>query len=1554
MKKKCLSILLCICMAISLLPMSALAATNYDGWEAATAEDVTLTADTDTITIDGVAYTYKGEADTSGVDLAPYNGGSTMALKEAYCWKAGSGYVLYKPTVENNPTYSPYNGIFNMEVTTSAEVTLHDAEISTASAFALKLPYNESTSAYPVDVTVKVEGTNSLTTTDVNNCAVYHPAGDTTFTGGGILSIVGCLYNGGAVTIDSGTQVTVNGGDSNVVGGNLTVTGSGSKLTIAGGTKLLVDGASSTVTVENGAVLENNGTLRMYNRTKDDPGITGEISGNGTFRFGSSSQLYCLVDGEFIAYGGDVETSGLNLSGKDASGTADTTYDAPTIQTCYRAGSGYISYTPATADPAANAKLELHDATISTTSATAISLPSDAPVDIVVAGGSSVTAGGSANVIYTNGQALSVTGSGDLTLAGNNYGISVNGTGAVSINIDGDLTFDTVYQPISTSADITVSANSITSNSGYYFQSGSGSVSLTATDGDIVFDETGKTNKSNKISAGQNITMNAPNGKIDISHSNTSYALTSIGGTVTVSALNDVIINAASGGGISTTSGAVSVTSQSGSIQMNCGDYYECVIANSTGDAITLSAAEDITLNGSAINTNAIAASSRAVNITAGGKLTSTSAYGFQVSALAIQANEVSIEGTVQDGIQATSVSITNTDGGNCKRVSVTGTKWIDSNAAIRALGDATTGNITVKADDLFLCGKGGAKALSALGTVTIGDAGMIVGAIDLSDTSGIDSDIICAANGGDKSDGLNLKTPPTEATVYTANSGYVLFTPATTTPAAPAKLTLHNAMIHNTTATNDETGTGIALPDGAITIVLEAINTISAQATNAISGSNTDVTLSGTGILNGGYKGISLKSTAETPHSLTKGANVTLNGIVNTYDNSSQSGTSDTNTVYGSVAVPADSHCALAGTITVAGGAVLTIPQGSTLDLKDAISVVNNGTIINNGTLQLPQSYNTEAAVKALQLTGSGMVQAVAAVDTNGNVTMWSYYTNDGTAVKAITNGLDLTGSVHNGSTVADNGYAWDSASSTLTLGNIYVEGGITLPTAAPVTINSGSSSTISGTIGGDGHAPLQLTFSGTAPLSINGGINSGINGDTVTVQSGAQVTLNGHISIGASGTDGTLTVTGSGTVLDITSDMVYGAICDTVNVQNGAALTVHTQGAGTMGVEALGGGVSVTGGSTLTVGCDYGLYIIGGKLTVDSTSKLITNGAVAPFCIVGAANSTQNDVLSLAVDLPSGTEIASRQATNGSGTTHTYWSLVPTNGSLTVSDTDNTPVTLAGAVTGALTFVKAASSPTGGGSGGSVSSYILTFETNGGSKLSSVSKASGTAVNLSDYKPTRDGYDFDGWYSDAALTAKVTSVTLTKSTTVYAKWTEKSANPFADISDSAYYHDAVLWAVKNGVTGGTSNTAFSPDITCTRAQMAVFLWRAEGSPEPASTNCPFTDVSKDAYYYKAVLWAVEKGITVGTSATTFGSDDIVTRGQAVTFLWRAAGKPEAASVNPFTDVSKDVYFYDAVLWAVEKGVTAGTSATTFSPSGPCNRAQIVTFLYRYMGNSK
>ena len=177
--------------------------------------------------------------------------------------------------------------------------------------------------------------------------------------------------------------------------------------------------------------------------------------------------------------------------------------------------------------------------------------------------------------------------------------------------------------------------------------------------------------------------------------------------------------------------------------------------------------------------------------------------------------------------------------------------------------------------------------------------------------------------------------------------------------------------------------------------------------------------------------------------------------------------------------------------------------------------------------------------------------------------------------------------------------------------------------------------------------------------------------------------------------------------------------------------------------------------------------------------------------------------------------------------------------------------------------------------------------------------------------------------------------------------------SNPFSDVAQDQYYFDPVLWAVNHQpqITNGTSATTFSPDATCTRGQVVTFLWRAKGCPEPKQTNNPFTDVTADAYYYKAVLWAVEQGITNGTSATTFGPEQSCTRGQVVTFLWRAEGKPSQSGVkNGFTDVQAGQYYYDAVLWAVAQGITNGTSATTFSPDATCTRGQIVTFLYRDM----
>ena len=185
----------------------------------------------------------------------------------------------------------------------------------------------------------------------------------------------------------------------------------------------------------------------------------------------------------------------------------------------------------------------------------------------------------------------------------------------------------------------------------------------------------------------------------------------------------------------------------------------------------------------------------------------------------------------------------------------------------------------------------------------------------------------------------------------------------------------------------------------------------------------------------------------------------------------------------------------------------------------------------------------------------------------------------------------------------------------------------------------------------------------------------------------------------------------------------------------------------------------------------------------------------------------------------------------------------------------------------------------------------------------------------------------------------------------TVKASFAPVAGNcPFTDVKVGDYYYDAVLWAVDKGITTGVSATRFDPNGSCTRAQAVTFLWRAMGSPAPTGASMSFTDVAADSYYYNAVLWAVENGVTTGTSETTFSPDAPCDRGQIVTFLHRAMKSPAASAQSTFSDVAADAYYAQAVAWAVENGVTTGTGDNAFSPAASCSRSQIVTFLYRAM----
>ena len=169
-----------------------------------------------------------------------------------------------------------------------------------------------------------------------------------------------------------------------------------------------------------------------------------------------------------------------------------------------------------------------------------------------------------------------------------------------------------------------------------------------------------------------------------------------------------------------------------------------------------------------------------------------------------------------------------------------------------------------------------------------------------------------------------------------------------------------------------------------------------------------------------------------------------------------------------------------------------------------------------------------------------------------------------------------------------------------------------------------------------------------------------------------------------------------------------------------------------------------------------------------------------------------------------------------------------------------------------------------------------------------------------------------------------------------------------FRDVYEDDYFFDAVQWAAENGITGGVGNDRFGPNLDCSRGQTMTFLWRASGEPEPDPISTDLTDVAADSYYYEAVLWAMQEGVTTGAGGNRFAPDATVTRGQFVTFLYRLAGA-SSDGVHPFADVPAGSYYEKAIAWAFAEGITRGTSGTTFSPDAPCTRAQIITFLYRY-----
>lgn len=433
------------------------------------------------------------------------------------------------------------------------------------------------------------------------------------------------------------------------------------------------------------------------------------------------------------------------------------------------------------------------------------------------------------------------------------------------------------------------------------------------------------------------------------------------------------------------------------------------------------------------------------------------------------------------------------------------------------------------------------------------------------------------------------------------------------------------------------------------------------------------------------------------------------------------------------------------------------------------------------------------------------------------------------------------------------------------------------------------------------------EMTYGGTLTLSAAGG--SGTGKVTYAIVSGDAATLNGSV----------LTATGVGTVtVQATkagdSDYNEATVTATITIKKAVpAMTLSASPSSLTG----GGAVTLTltgapGSVTVTCTSDSGITVT--EVDGQQYTWTVTLPSGAKSYTFSAAYAGDNNHESAAATCTVTVRSSGGSTGGGSGSSGstTYVPSVDAgrNGDVTVSP----------------------SRPSSG------QTVTITVDPDAGYELDdlTVTDARGNVVKVTD--------NSDGTYSFTQPSSKVTIEA------TFAEIQEEPALAFTDVTERGYYYDAVLWAVENGITSGTTAATFSPDANVSRTQMVTFLWRAAGSPEPQSSVNPFTDISSSAYYYDAVLWAVENGITNGTSATTFGPESAVSRAQAVTFLWRAANAPAASGVS-FDDVADGSYYAQAVAWAAQEGITSGTGGNSFSPDLIVSRAQAVTFLYRQHG---
>ena len=503
----------------------------------------------------------------------------------------------------------------------------------------------------------------------------------------------------------------------------------------------------------------------------------------------------------------------------------------------------------------------------------------------------------------------------------------------------------------------------------------------------------------------------------------------------------------------------------------------------------------------------------------------------------------------------------------------------------------------------------------------------------------------------------------------------------------------------------------------------------------------------------------------------------------------------------------------------------------------------------------------------------------------------------------------------------------------------------------------------------------PLEASHTHTVSFNANGGTGTmadvtGVSGEYTLPACTFTAPANKQFKGWATSASGTVI---TGTSITVSADTKLYAIWELIPVTK-PAITTTTLPDGKVG-EAYNQTLAATGTNPITWSIETGALPDGLTLVGDTIKGTPSKAGEFKFT-VKATNGGGSDTKELTIKIADAETAKYHNVTlTGAGTgatgagSHAAGTTVNiyagTKSGYTFNGWTSDDVTILSASSKNASFVmpdkavtvKANWTYNGGGSGGGGYTYYTIKATAGVN--GSISPSGNVSVREGrdqTFTITPDkGYAVAKVLIDSKNVGAVKSYTfenVKKSHTIEVVFMKAGGNPqtgvFVDVATGSYYEDAVDWAVENGITQGTDDTHFSPDGICTRAQAVTFLWRAAGSPAAKSSAMPFTDVKSGSYYYDAVLWAVENGITKGTSATTFSPDQNCSRAQIVTFLWRSEKSPAAGTVNPFTDVKSDAYYADAVLWAVKEDVTKGTTATTFSPDDNCTRAQIVTFIYR------